>query len=168
MKMASEVGPLGHCRRVYCRHVVVWWLYSNFKKFHSNLGTRYLQYDTCNLNRVRNGGAMETKPGTIVLIMKIASEVGPLSSCCCMKFLTSNDFGGGGSANPESLTVVYLIKRTWVYKSTAYRRERASGKTLGGPQVYKYPIAVKLGYQFKFSSFRRRPPRKITSAIILG
>ena len=38
---------------------------------------------------------MVAKPGTIFLIMKMASEVGPLSSCCCMIFLTSNDFGGG-------------------------------------------------------------------------
>ena len=136
MKMASEVGPLGHCRRFF-----VWWLYSNFKNGRSNLGTRYHQNDTFNLNRVHNVCAMVAKPGTIVLIMKMAYEVGPLSSCCCMKFLTSNDFGGRLSAKPVRLAVGYLRTRIWIYKSTEYCRERASGKMLGGPQVYKYPLA---------------------------
>ena len=131
---------LGHCRRDYFRRVVVWWLYSNFKKGHSNLGTPYCQHGTCNLNRLRNGCAMVEKPGTIVLIMIMAFEVGPFSSCCCMKFLTSNDFGGRISSKPASLTVGYSRTRTRIYKSTAYRRERASGKMLGSLQVYKYPL----------------------------
>ena len=119
---------MGHCRRLYCRRVFVWWIYSNFKKYHSNLGTHYRQHDTCNLNRVRNGCAMVAKPGTIVLIMKIAYKVEPLPSCCCMIFLTSNDLEGNISAKPTSLTVGYSRTRTRIYKSTAYRRERASGK----------------------------------------
>ena len=84
---------------------------------------------------------MVAKHGTIFLIMKMASKVGPLPSCYCMDFLTSNDFGGRLSANPTSLTVGYSRTRTRIYKSMVYRRERASGKTLGGPQVYKYPLA---------------------------
>ena len=52
-----------------------------FQKRYSNLGIRYCQHDTCNLNRARNGCAIVAKPGTIVLIMKITSEVGPLLSC---------------------------------------------------------------------------------------
>ena len=116
--------------------------YSNFKKGHSNLGTRYRQHGTCSLNRVRSGCAMVAKPGTIVLIMKMASEVGPLSLCCCMKFLISNDFGGRLSAKPASLPVRYSSTRTWIYKSTAYRRERTSGKTLGGHHVYKYLLVL--------------------------
>ena len=47
-----------------------------FQKGHSNLGSRYRQHDTCNLNRVRNGCAMVVKPGTIVLLMEMASAVG--------------------------------------------------------------------------------------------
>ena len=84
------------------------------------------------------------KPCTIVLIMKMVSEVGPLSSFCCTRFFTSNDFGGRISAKPASLIVVYTRTRTRIYKSTAYRRERTSGKTLGGPQVYKDPLAGKI------------------------
>ena len=60
---------------------------------------------------------MVEKLGTIVLIMKMESKVGPFSLCCCMRFLTLNDFGGRLSANPESLVVGYLRKRTWIYKS---------------------------------------------------
>ena len=83
---------------------------------------------------------MVAKPGIIVLIMKMESEVGPLSSCCCMIFLTSNDFGVRISVNPENLTVGYSRTRTQIYKRTAYLRGSSSGKTLGGPQVYKYPL----------------------------
>ena len=111
-----------------------------FKNVRSNTGTRYFQHDTWNLNRVCNGCTMVEKPGTIVLIMKMASKVGPLSLCFCMKFLTSNDFGGRLSANPSSLTVGYSRTRTRIYKSTAYRRESESSKTLGGTQIYKYPL----------------------------
>ena len=64
------------------------------------------------------GCEMAEKPGTVVVIMEMESEVGPLSSCCCMKFLTSNDFGGRLSAKPASLTVVYSRTITWIYKST--------------------------------------------------
>ena len=46
----------------------------------------YLQHDTFNLNMLRAGSAMVAKPGTIVLIMKVASKVGLLLLCCCMKF----------------------------------------------------------------------------------
>ena len=53
---------------------------------------------------------MVAKTGTFVLIMKLASEVGPLSSCFCMKFLTSNDFGGRLPAKPAILKVGYLRK----------------------------------------------------------
>ena len=68
-----------------------------------------------------------------------------------MKFLTSNDFGGRLSAKPESLTVGYLRTRTRMHRITAYRRERASVKTLGGPQVYKYPLVLcLLGLQVFF------------------
>ena len=106
-----------------------------FQKVHSNLGTRYLQHDTCNLNRVHNGCTMVVKPGTIVLINKMASEVGLLSFFCCKNLLTSNEFGARLSSKPESLTVGYSRTRTWIYKITAYFRERASVKTLGGPQI---------------------------------
>ena len=106
-----------------------------FQKGHSNLSTRYRQHDKCNLDRVRNGCAMAAKPGNIVLIMKMASEVGTFLSSCCMKFLTSNDFGGRLSAKPAILTVGYSITRTQIYKITAYRRELPSGKTLGRTQV---------------------------------
>ena len=85
---------------------------------------------------------MVAKPGTIILIKKIASEVGPLLSCFCMEFLTSNYFGGRLSAKPAILMVGYLRTRTRIHKSTEYRRERASGKTLGGPKVYKYTIVI--------------------------
>ena len=112
-----------------------------FQKYRSNFGTRYLQHDTFNFNRVQNGCTMVAKTGTIVLIMKIAYKVEPLPSCCCMIFLTSNDLEGNISAKPTSLTVGYSRTRTRIYKSTAYRRDTASGKTLGGPQVYKYPLA---------------------------
>ena len=80
---------------------------------------------------------MMEKPVTIVLIMKMASVVGILSSCYCMKFLTSSDFGGRISSQPARLTVGYLRTRTGIYKSMAYLKERTSSKTLGGPQVYK-------------------------------
>ena len=83
---------------------------------------------------------MVAEPGTIVLIMKMESEVGPLLSCCCVKFLTSNDFGKRLSANPESLIGGCLSKRAHIYKRKVYRRERKIRKTLGGPQVYKYPL----------------------------
>ena len=55
-----------------------------------------------------------------------------------MEFLTSNNFGGRLSAKPSIFTVGYSRTITWIYKVTAYLRERTSGKTLGGPQVYKY------------------------------
>ena len=100
-----SVGPLEHYRRVYCRRVVVWWLYSNFKIFIQTLVHIIFQHDTLNLNRVHNGRAMVAKPGTIELIMKMASEVGQLLSCCCIKFLTSNDFEGRISAKPEVFMV---------------------------------------------------------------
>ena len=94
---------------------------------------------------------MVEEPGTTVFIMKMASEVGPLSSCYCMEFLKSNDFGGRISAKTSILTVEYLRTRTRIYKITAYCRERASVKTLGGPQVYKYPLVLcLLGLQVFF------------------
>ena len=127
-----------------------------FQKGHWNLGTHYRQHDTCNLNRVRNGCAMVAKPGTIVLIMKMASKVGPLWLFCCMKFLRSNDFGGRLSAKPEILMVGYSRTRTRIYKSTAYCRESTSGKTLGGTRVYKYPLAhhPNNNYDSPFTSVR--------------
>ena len=85
---------------------------------------------------------MVAKPGTIILIKKMASKVGPLLSCFCMEFLTSNYFGGRLSAKPAILMVGYLRTRTRIHKSTEYHRERASGKTLGGPKVYKYTIVI--------------------------
>ena len=75
------------------------------------------------------------KPGTIILIMEMASEVGPLLLCCCMKFLTPNDFGGRISANPVSSTDEYLRTRNRIDKIIVYRRERNSGNMLGGPQA---------------------------------
>ena len=117
--------------------------YSNFKKGHSNLGTRYRQHGTCSLNRVRSGCAMVVKPGTFFLIMKMVSEVGTFSPCCYMRSLTPNDLGGRLSAKPASLTVRYLRTRTWIYKITAYRRKMKSLKMLEGPQVYNYPLFQK-------------------------
>ena len=69
--------------------------------------------------------------------------MGNWSSCFCMKFLTSNDFGGRLSAKSESLTVGYSRTRTQIFKITAYCRKRIGGKSLGGPQVYKYPLVYK-------------------------
>ena len=87
---------------------------------------------------------MVDKSGTIVLIMKIASKVGPFFSCCCMMSLTSNYFGERLSSKPESLTVGYSRTRTRIYKGRAYCRERASSERIGGPQDLKYPILVGL------------------------
>ena len=78
------------------------------------------------------------KPGTIVLIMKMESEVGPLLLCCCMKFLTPNYFGERISANPVSSIDEYLRTRNRIDKIIVYRRERKSGKTLGR----NYPFYV--------------------------
>ena len=130
-----------HCHHVYRSCFILWWLYLNFKKVHSKLVTHYFQHKTCNLNRVRNGYTMVTKPGTIFLIMKMASKVGPILSCFCMKFLASNNFGGRLSAKPASLTVGYLRTRTRIYKSREYCRGITSGNTLDIPQVYKHPLA---------------------------
>ena len=60
---------------------------------------------------------MLAKYGTIVLIMKTASKVGPLLSCCCIFFLKSNDFVGGISSKPGSLMVGYLRTITRIYKA---------------------------------------------------
>ena len=70
---------------------------------------------------------MVSKSGSIILIMKMESEVGSLSSCCCVKSLISNDFGVGLSDKPASLTVGY---------------SRENGNKLGAPQVYKCPLAL--------------------------
>ena len=125
--------------------------YIQISKVHSKLVMRYFQHDKWNLNRVWNWCAMVAKPVTITLIIKMASEVGPLLLCCCRKFLTSNDFGGRLSAKQASLTVGYPRTRTRIYKSTVYHRERAGGKMSGGPQVYKYPLAVHKGRFCKMS-----------------
>ena len=132
---------MGHWCRVYICRVVVWWLYSNFKKGHSKVGTHFWKNDTWNLSRVRNGCAMVEKSGTIVLIIIMAFENGQLSSCCCMEFLTPNEYVGRLFANPVSLSTGYLRTRTKIYKSTANCRERASGKKLGSTLNYKYPLS---------------------------
>ena len=72
----------------------------SFKPWYALFPAWNVQFD-----RICNGCAMVTETGTIVLIMKMASKFGSLSSFCCMKFLTSNDFGGRLSDNPVSLKV---------------------------------------------------------------
>ena len=93
-----------------------------FKKCRSNLVMHYRHHDTGNLNKLLNRCAMVVKPGTDFLIIKMASKVGPLPSCYCMKFLISNDFVGSLSAKLESLTVGCSSTRNRIYKHTVYRR----------------------------------------------
>ena len=57
-----------------------------------------------------------------------------------MNFLTSNDFGRRFSAKSASLTVGYSRTGIRIYKSTAYFREKAIGKTLDSAN--KYPLTL--------------------------